>query len=141
MGRTRGHQRAQWQVSTNEGTWIIRLRKRSNHNEQVTLSEEQPHLGQQSSSLKSDHASSTGQRATVFKWIRFRERWVNRELRNIWEENCYRRIECSTSNPLAALMWRWYLNSNFQPTAIIRDFRKVLMWQGSIPAISPTRGG
>ena len=111
-------------MSTNEGRWIIRLRKRSDHNEQVTLSEEQPLLGQQSSSLKSDHASSTGQWATVLKRIRFRERWVNRELRNIWEENCYRRIECSTSNPLAALMWRWYLNRDFYPYSCLQRLQE-----------------
>ena len=29
-------------------------------------------------------------------------------------ESCYHCIECSVANSLAALMWRWYLNSNFQ---------------------------
>ena len=30
-------------------------------------------------------------------------------------ESYYHCIECSTANSLAALMWKWYLNSNFQP--------------------------
>ena len=32
------------------------------------------------------------------------ERWVNKELRNIWEEGCYHHIKCSTYNQLAAFM-------------------------------------
>ena len=30
-------------------------------------------------------------------------------------ESCYHRIECSVTYSLAALIWKWYLNSNFQP--------------------------
>ena len=30
-------------------------------------------------------------------------------------ENCYHYIEYSVANSLIALMWKWYLNSNFQP--------------------------
>ena len=61
MGRTQRRQIARGQISTSECKKIIGLRKRSGHNERVTLSEEQPLLGQQSGSLKSDHSSSTGQ--------------------------------------------------------------------------------
>ena len=46
--------------------------------------------------------------------ISFRKRWVNGELRNILEESYYHHIEYSVFNPLATLMWKWYLNSNFQ---------------------------
>ena len=28
---------------------------------------------------------------------------------------CYHRIECSATNPLATLIWKWYLNSGNQP--------------------------
>ena len=44
--------------------------------------------------------------------ISFGERRVNRELRNIWEKNCYHHIEWSAPNQLVALMWRWCLNSD-----------------------------
>ena len=47
--------------------------------------------------------------------ISLRERRVNREWRNIWEESCYDCIKYSAPNQLAALMWRWYLNSDFYP--------------------------
>ena len=30
-------------------------------------------------------------------------------------ESYYHRIECSAPNSLTTLMWKWYLNSNFQP--------------------------
>ena len=30
-------------------------------------------------------------------------------------KNCYHCIECSTTNSLAALMRKWYLNNSFQP--------------------------
>ena len=103
------------QINTSEDRLIIRPRKRLGHNEQVTLSKKRSLLGQQSGGLKSDHLSSTGKQATVLERINFRKRWVNRELRNIWEESYYHRIECSTSNPITALMWKWYLDSNFQP--------------------------
>ena len=68
------------------------------------LSEEPHFLDQQSGSLKSDHPSSTGQWATVLGRISFRERSINRELKNIWEKSCYHRIECFTPNQLATLM-------------------------------------
>ena len=61
-------------------------------------------LGQQSGSLKSDHPSSTEQWATMLGRISFKEKWVNRELRNIWAESCYHRIECAAPNQLTALM-------------------------------------
>ena len=47
--------------------------------------------------------------------ISFREGWVNKELRNIWEKSCYHCIACFAPNLLAVLMWKWYLNSDFQP--------------------------
>ena len=34
---------------------------------------------------------------------------------NISRESCYHRIKCSAANSLAALIRKWYLNSNFQP--------------------------
>ena len=38
-----------------------------------------------------------------------------REAMKYLRESCYHRIKCSAPNSLAALMWKWYLNSNFQP--------------------------
>ena len=29
-------------------------------------------------------------------------------------ESCYHHIECSVANSLVALMWKWYMNNNFQ---------------------------
>ena len=81
----------------------------------MTLSKEQYHLGQQCRGLKSDQPSSNRQQAIVLGRISIRKRWDNRELRNIWKESCYDHIECSASNPLAALMWKWCPNNNFQP--------------------------
>ena len=48
---------------------------------------------------KDIHHESTGQRESM-KYLR---------------ESCYHCIECSATNSLAALMWKCYLNSNFQP--------------------------
>ena len=48
---------------------------------------------------KDTHHESTGQRKAM-KYLR---------------ESCYHRIKCSVANSLAALMRKWYLNSNFQP--------------------------
>ena len=66
---------------------------------------------------KDTHHEGTKQRGTL-KYLR---------------ESCYYRIECSTANSLAALMWKWYLNNNFRP-ATPKDFKKVLMGQESTPA-------
>ena len=35
-----------------------------------------------------------------------------REAKKYLRESCYHRIKGSTANPLAALMWRWYLNND-----------------------------
>ena len=58
------------------------------------------HLEQRSRDYidKDTHHEGTGQRGTM-KYL---------------QENCYLRIECFIANSLAALMWKWYLNSNFQ---------------------------
>ena len=48
---------------------------------------------------KDTHHESTGQRE-VMKYLR---------------ESYYHCIEYFIANSLAALMWKWYLNSNFQP--------------------------
>ena len=48
---------------------------------------------------KDIHHESTGQREAM-KYLK---------------ESCYHRIECSTTNSLVTLMWKWYMNSNFQP--------------------------
>ena len=66
----------------------------------------------QSRSLKSKHPSDIGQWATVLGRLSFNERWVTKEMRNIGEESYYHHIECSTSNPLAAWMWKWCLNND-----------------------------
>ena len=50
------------------------------------------------STNKNMHYENTGQRK-VMKYLR---------------ESCYHCIECSVTNSLAALMRKWYLNSNFQ---------------------------
>ena len=39
-------------------------------------------------------------------------------------ENYYHRIECSVTNFLAVLMWKWYLNSNFQSYDYFQKFQK-----------------
>ena len=68
---------------------------------------------------RSDHPSKTGQQAIMFGRINIREGWDKREL-----EICYHHIECSVSNSLAALMWKWYLSSNFQPYSYPQRFQK-----------------
>ena len=57
---------------------------------------------------KNTHHESTRQRGTM---IYPRER-------------CYHHIECSVTNALATLMWKWYLNSNFQPYSYSQRFQK-----------------
>ena len=80
---------------------------RAGHDKQVMLFEETNLLGKQSGSWKSNHPTSTRKWTTMLgRRISFGERRVNRELRNIWEKNCYYHIECSAPNQLAALMWR-----------------------------------
>ena len=74
MGHARGCQIAQGQISTSEGKQIIRPRKVSSHDEQVTLSEKQSLLNQQSGGLKFDPPPSTKQQATVLERIIFRKR-------------------------------------------------------------------
>ena len=37
------------------------------------------------------------------------------EAKKYLRENSYHRIKCSVANSLAALMWKWYLNSDIQP--------------------------
>ena len=48
---------------------------------------------------KDTHHESTRQRETMI-YLR---------------ESYYHHIECFVANSLAALMWKWYLNSNIQP--------------------------
>ena len=42
-------------------------------------------------------------------------RHQRKESQNILGKNCCHRIKCTADNSLAALMWRWYLNSGYQP--------------------------
>ena len=49
----------------------------------------------------------------------------------IYKKSCYRRIECSVANSLTALIEKWSLNSILQPYSYPKDFKKVLMGQGS----------
>ena len=60
---------------------------------------------------KDIHYESIGQMGTI-KYLR---------------ESCYHHIECSVANSLATLIWKWYLNSNFQPYSYSQDFKNVLM--------------
>ena len=78
----------------------------------------------QSRGQRSDHPLRTRQQAIILGRINTRERWDKRELVNIWEENCYHRIKCSASNPLATLMWKWYMNSNFQVYSYLQRFQE-----------------
>ena len=48
---------------------------------------------------KDIHYESIGQMGTI-KYLR---------------ESCYHHIECSVANSLTTLMWKRYLNNNFQP--------------------------
>ena len=57
---------------------------------------------------KDTYHESTGQRETM-KYLR---------------ESCYHRIECFVANSMAALMWKWYLNSNFQPHSYSYRFQE-----------------
>ena len=38
-----------------------------------------------------------------------------KRVQNILGESCYHRIKFTAANSLTALMWRWYLNSGYQP--------------------------
>ena len=82
-------------------------RTRVGHDKQVMLSKETNLLGKQSGSLKSDHPTSTMKWTTMLgRRISLGKRRVNKELRNIWEKNCYHHIAYSTPNQLATLRWR-----------------------------------
>ena len=54
------------------------------------------------------HHECTGQRGTM-KYLK---------------ESCYHCIECSVANSLVALMWKWYLNNNFQPYNYSQRFQE-----------------
>ena len=47
-----------------------------------------------------------------------------KEAKKYLGENCYHRIEYSVANSLAALMWRWYLNSDKQPYIYSQRFQE-----------------
>ena len=49
------------------------------------------------------------------EWTSIAEISNKEEFQNILGENCYLRIKCTAANSLAALMWKWCLNSGFQP--------------------------
>ena len=57
---------------------------------------------------KNTHHESTGQREAM-KYLR---------------ESCHHRIKCSVAKSLAALMWKWYLDSNFQPYSYSQRFQE-----------------
>ena len=57
---------------------------------------------------KDIHHESIGQRK-IMKYLR---------------ESCYHHIEYSTANTLTALMWKWYLSSNFQPYSYFQRFQE-----------------
>ena len=61
---------------------------------------------------KDTHHGSTRQRGTM-KYLR---------------ESCYHRIKCFTANSLATLMWKWYLNSNFQPYSYSQILQEGANW-------------
>ena len=58
---------------------------------------------------KDTHHESTGQKEAM-KYLK---------------ESCYHRIESSAANSLVTLMWKWYLNSNFQPYSYSWKFQEV----------------
>ena len=46
---------------------------------------------------------------------KYQEEIGQREAMKYLRESCYHLIECSTTNSLAVIMRKWYLNSSFQP--------------------------
>ena len=124
VGSARGRQITWGQISTSEGIQINGPWKRPDHNEQETFSKDFRHTDVFRGGLKFDHPSRIGQQAIVLERINIREGWDKRELWNIWEENCYHRIEYSVSNLLTALMWKWYLTNNFQPYSYPQRLQK-----------------
>ena len=86
---------------------LVKASRLSGHDKQVKLSQETNLLRKQSGNLRPDHPTSTRKWTTMHgRRISLRERRVNREWRNIWEESCYDCIEYFAPNQLAALMWR-----------------------------------
>ena len=59
---------------------------------------------------KDIHHEGTRQRGTM-KYLR---------------ESCYHRIECYVANSLATLMYKWYMNSNFQPYSYSQRLQEVV---------------
>ena len=61
---------------------------------------------------KDTHHGSTSQRGTM-KYLR---------------KSCYHRIKCFIANSLVTLMWKWYLNSNFQPYSYSQILQEGADW-------------
>ena len=67
-------------------------------------------------------------RTIPLMWINIQKEQDKRRPWNISKESCYHRIKCSVANSLTALMWKWYLNSGFQPYSFYTKTSRRCWW-------------